>query len=80
MENESRTSMSFDIENCRAENSIKSWVDCLSPERASSCSFSVKCSNGYSCEHPCRFKIVTNTEKLKSKLVSPPNVSQSDHQ
>jgi hypothetical protein len=80
MENESHTSMGFDIENCRAENSIKDWVDCLLPEQACVCGFSVSCGTGYLCEHPLRFKFVEITEKLKGKLVSPPNILQSDNQ
>ncbi len=80
MENESHAGKSFNIENCRAENSIKDWVDCLSPEQACVCGFSVSFGTGYSCEHPRRFKFVEITEKLRSKLVSPPNVLQSDSQ
>jgi hypothetical protein len=80
MENKLHTSKSFNIENCRADNSIKSWVDCLSPEQASICGFSVSCGTGYSCEHPRRFGFVEITKKLKDKLVFPPNVLQSDDQ
>jgi len=75
MENETHVSNVFEIENCRAENNIKDWVDCLSPEQACVCGFSVSCSTGYSCEHPRRFGLVQITKKLKGKLVSPPNVS-----
>ena len=80
MENESHAGKSFKIENCRAENTIKDWVDCLSPEQASICGFSVSCGNGFSCEHPRRFGLVEITKKLKGKLVSLPNVLQSDNQ
>ncbi len=74
MENETNTSNEFNIENCRAENIVKSWVDCLSLEQASFCGFSVKSGNGYSCEHPRRFKIVEITKKLQDKSISSPNV------
>jgi hypothetical protein len=80
MENESHTGKSFNIENYRAENTIKDWVDCLLPEQARICGFSVSSGTGYSCEHPSRFKFVEITEKLKGKLVSPPNVLQSNNQ
>ncbi len=80
IENESRTGKSFEIENCRAENNIKDWVDCLSPEQADICGFSESCGTGYSCEHPRRFGFVEITKKLKGKLVSPPNILQSDNQ
>jgi hypothetical protein len=80
MENESHTNKSFNIENCRAENIIKDWVDCLSPEQATTCGFSASCGNGYHCEHPHRFKIVANTEILKGNLFLPPSILQSDEQ
>jgi hypothetical protein len=74
MINETHERNIFEIENCRAENSIKDWVDCLSPKQASVCGFSVNFGTGYSCEHPRRFKFVDITEKLRSKLGSPPNI------
>ena len=80
MENESHTNIVFNIENCRAENKIKDWVDCLSPKQACVCGFSVNYGNDYSCEHPRRFGFVEITKKLKGKLVSPPNILQSDNQ
>jgi len=80
MANETHLNRVYEIEKCRAENSIKDWVDCLSPEQADICGFSVSCGTGYFCEHPYRFKFVEITEKLKGKLVSPPNVLQSDNQ
>jgi hypothetical protein len=79
MENEISGSRDFNIENCRAENVVKSWVDCLSLQQASFCGFSVKSGNGYSCEHPQRFRIVEITANLKNKLVPPPVVSPSDN-
>jgi len=80
MENETHASNSFKIENCRAENSIKDWVDCLSPEQACICGFSISCGSGYSCEYPRRFQLVEITKKLRVKLVSPPNILQFDNQ
>jgi len=74
MENESHTDKNFNIEDCRAENTIKDWVDCLSPEQASSiCGFSVSSGNHYSCEHPQRFKIVAITINLKNNFTSNQN-------
>ncbi len=80
MENTSHASKNFNMENCRAENKIKDWVDCLSPEQARFCGFSLPFGNGYFCKHPQRFGIVEMTASLKNKLVSPPDVSQSDNQ
>ena len=80
MENESRTGKSFKVENCRAENIIKDWVDCLSTEQACICGFSVACNTGYSCEHPSRFGIVQITKELRSNSIFPPNILQSDSQ
>ena len=80
MENETNTNNEFNIENCRAENVVKSWVDCLSLEQASFCGFSVKDGNGYSCEHPRRFAIVEMTRKLQDKSISPSNVLWLDNQ
>jgi len=70
MENESHTDKDFNIENCRAENTVKHWVDCLSLEQARICGFSVSSGNGYSCEHPQRFQIVANTINSKNKFAS----------
>jgi len=80
MENETGASRVFNMENCQAENIVKDWVDCLSPQQAMICGFSIRCGNGFSCEHPRRFKIVANTEYLKGKLFFPPSVLQSDEQ
>ena len=80
MENESHADNGFKIVNCRAENSIKDWVDCLLPEQACVCGFSVSSGTGYSCDHPQRFRIVEITASLKNKLVPPPVVWQSDNQ
>ncbi len=74
MENEISANSDFNIENCRAENVVRSWVDCLSLQQASFCGFSVKEGNGYSCEHPRRFAIVEITKKLKDKSISPQNI------
>lgn len=80
MQNEEQANNVFKIENCRAENSIKDWVDCLSLEQAHFCAFSLPFGNGCFCKHPHRYGIVEITKKLRSKLVVPPNVSQSDNQ
>ena len=80
MEKESHADNGFKIVNCRAENSIKDWVDCLSPEQAHICGFSVSCGTGYSCEHPRRFQFVRITKKLKDEFISLPNILQSDNQ
>ncbi len=80
MDNEIIVNQDVNIENCRAENVIKSWVDCLSLQRASFCGFSVKDGNGYFCEHPRRFEIVEMTEMLQDKSISPPNVLWLDNQ
>ena len=80
MENETHASNSFKIENCRAKNGAADLVDCLSPEQANLCGFSLLFGYGYFCKHPQRFGIVEMTASLKNKLVSPPDVSQSDNQ
>jgi len=73
MENESHTDKNFNIENCRAENTIKHWVDCLSPKQARICGFSVSSGNGYTCEHRQRFQIVSITINLKNENISNQN-------
>jgi hypothetical protein len=80
MENKSHAGKAFNIENCRAENTIKDWVDCLSTEQASICGFSVSCGNGFSCEHSRRFQFVRITKKLKDEFIFLPNILQSDNQ
>jgi len=80
MENKSHADKAFNIENCRAENTIKDWVDCLSTEQASICGFSVSCGNGFSCEHSRRFQFVRITKKLKDEFTFLPNILQSDNQ
>ena len=80
MENESHTGKSFNIEDCRAANSIKDWVDCLSPEQARFCGFSLLFGNGYFCKHPRQYEIVEMTKKSRSKLRPSADVSQSDTQ
>ena len=74
MTNETHGNIVFDVENCRAKNSMKDWVDCLSPEQAHVCGFSESCGNGYFCEHPRRFNIVEITKELENKSVAPPNI------
>ncbi len=80
MENESHESNVFKIENCRAKNGAADLVDCLSPEQAQLCRNSLPFGSGYFCKHPRRNEFTEITKKLRSKLISPPNVSQSDNQ
>ncbi|MDP1548297.1 MAG: hypothetical protein Q8L87_19965 [Anaerolineales bacterium] len=80
MENETHASNVFEIEKCRAKNSAADLVDCLTPKQASICCFSLSFGSGYFCEHPRRKEFIEITEKLRSKLISPPNVLQSDNQ
>ena len=80
MENETHVSNVFKIENCRAKNGAANLVDCLSPEQAHLCSFSLSFGGGYFCKHPRRKEFIEITEKLQNKLISPPDVSQSDNQ
>jgi hypothetical protein len=54
-------------ENCRAANSIKDWVDCLSPNQAPFCGFSSQFGNGYFCIHPHKYQIVEFTKKIKNE-------------
>ena len=80
MENETHASNSFKIENCRAKNGAADLVDCLSPEQAHLCGFSLSFGGGYFCKHPRRKEFIEITEKLQNKLISPPDVPQSDNQ
>lgn len=80
MENKTHASNGFKIENCRAKNSAADLVDCLSPEQANLCGFSLLFGYGYFCKHPRRKEFIEITEKLRSKLVPPPDVSQSNNQ
>ena len=80
MENESHADNGFKIEDCRAKNGAADLVDCLSPEQAQRCRNSLPFGSGYFCKHPRRNEFIEITKKLRSKLISPPNVSQSDNQ
>jgi hypothetical protein len=80
MENETHAGMSFEIENCRAQNSAADLVDCLSPKQAHLCRNSLSFGSGYFCKHPRRNEFIEMTKKLRSKLVSPPIFSQPDNQ
>ena len=80
MENETHASKVFKIENCRAKSGSADLVDCLSPEQGFFCGFSLSFGNGYFCKHPRRSEFIEITKKLQSKLISPPDVSQSDNQ
>ena len=79
MENESHASNGFEIENCRAKNRAADLVDCLSPKQANLCGNSLSFGSGHFCKHPRRKEFIEITEKLRSKLNSVPDVSQSDN-
>ena len=80
MENETHASNGFEIENCRAKNGAADLVDCLSQKQAHLCGHSLPFGSGHFCKHPRRKEFIEITEKLQSKLISPPDVSQSDNQ
>ena len=81
MENASRRSNIFEIEKCRVEiHGDTDLLDCLAPEQAHLCRNSLPFGHGYFCKHPRRKEFVEITEKLQNKLISPPDVSQSDNQ
>ena len=80
MENETHASNSFEIENCRAKNGAADLVDCLSQKQAHLCGHSLPFRSGYFCKHPRRKEFIEITEKLRSKLISPPDILQSDNQ
>ena len=80
MENETNIVRVFDVAKCRAKNGTADLVDCLAPEQAHLCGNSLPFGNGYFCKHPRRKEFAEITEKLRSKLISPPNISQSDNQ
>jgi hypothetical protein len=81
MENALHKSNVFEIEKCRVKTHDGiDLVDCLAPEQAHLCRNSLPFGNGYFCKHPRRKEFVEITEKLRSKLDSLPNVSQSDNQ
>ena len=80
MANEPHASNVFKIENCRAKNGAADLVDCLSPEQAQLCKNSLSFGKGYFCKHPRRNEFIEITEKLRSKIIFPLNVSQSDNQ
>ena len=80
MANETHKSNVFKIENCRAKNGAVDLVDCLAPEQAHICGNSLSFGSGYFCKHPRRKEFIEITEKLRSKIVFPLNVTQSDNQ
>ena len=80
MENETHAGKVFEIEKCRAKNGASDLVNCLAPEQAQLCRNSLPFGYGYFCKHPRRKEFIEITEKLRSKLISPPDVSQSDNQ
>ena len=80
MENETNIVRVFDVAKCRAKNGAGDLVDCLAPEQANICGNSLPFGYGFFCKHPRRKEFIEITKKLRSKLVSPPNVSQSDNQ
>jgi len=81
MANEMHANNVFKIENCRAKiHGAGDLVDCLSPEQAQLCNCSLFFGSVYFCKHPRRNEIIEITEKLRSKIIFPQNVSQSDNQ
>jgi len=80
MEKETHASKVFETEICRVKaTGAGDLVDCLM-EKARFCQFALPFGYGYFCQHPRRNEFVEYAEKLRSKLISPPNVSQSDNQ
>ena len=80
MENETNIVRVFDVAKCRAKNGTADLVNCLAPEQAHLCSNSLSFGKGFFCKHPRRKEFIEITKKLQSKLISPPDVSQSDNQ
>ena len=80
MSNEPHASSVFEIEKCRAKNRGADLVDCLAPQQAHLCGNSLPFGSTYFCKHPRRKEFIEITEKLRSKLVPPPDVPQSDNQ
>lgn len=81
MANETHTVNVFDVEKCQARlRGAGDLVDCLSPEQANICNNSLPFGSGYFCKHPRRKEFIEITEKLRSKIVFPLNVTQSDNQ
>ena len=80
MENKTYADKVFEIEKCRAKNGASDLVNCLAPEQAQLCRNSLPFGYGYFCKHPRRKEFIEITEKLRSKLYSLPDVSQSDNQ
>jgi len=75
MVNETHKSNVFEIEKCRAKMmGASDLVDCLATEQAHICGNSLPFGSGYFCKHPRRKEFIEITEKLRSKLISPPNV------
>jgi hypothetical protein len=80
MENETNIVRVFDVAKCRAKNGAGDLVNCLAPEQAHLCSNSLSFGNNFFCKHPRRKEFIEITEKLRSKLNSQQNVSQSENQ
>ena len=81
MANESHKSKVFEIEKCQASvRGASDLVDCLAPEQAHLCDNSLSFGNIYFCKHPRQKEFIEITEKLRSKLYSLSDVSQSDNQ
>ena len=80
MENETHAGKVFEIEKCRAKNSAADLVDCLALEQAHICGYSLSFGFGHFCKHPRRKEFIEITEKLRSKLISLPDILQSDNQ
>jgi hypothetical protein len=81
MTNETNTNDSCQVENCLAKiRGAGDLVDCLTPEQAKLCNYSLSFGSVYFCKHPRRDEIIKNTRKLQSEKISLPNISQSDNQ
>ncbi len=80
MANETNIGKVFDVEKCRAKPSAGDLVDCLSSEQAHLCGFSLSFGSGHFCKHSRRKEFIELTEKLRRKLISLPDISQSDNQ
>jgi hypothetical protein len=76
MANETQTtSKVFDVEKCRAKGKgMSALVDCLSPEQAYLCGYSLSFGSGFFCNHPLRKEFIKNTERLQNKTFFPPSV------
>jgi hypothetical protein len=78
--NETHEHHFFDIENCRAKKRMADLVDCLSPQQAHLCGFSVGFGEGYFCNHPRRNELIEITKKLQNNVNPLSGAAQSEDQ